>query len=1005
MLFSAQAILLLPNCQQYLVTPFVASLRFGIVLLFFIAAKLHFAQILFPLSLSTKKRIALLTGSLLISFTVLYVIQSLWLITILLGTVSIGYLLTVFIDAEKNQNGFQLTLIAATIGSGTFLLFEQDIYFSVGAFFIITAVLGLLEEVRIKQGKESHRLINWIALAWIIWVLALVTYGSPLCMRTIPALLLSATLLTSDLLPFQKLRLQENNHFAKRVFIILAFFEVLQLAFLGYLLSYNNFTFAFLNRLAFFFTMTTSIFLLYSSMIVNYLLYHWMAIPGKLDTQEAPTGFEKAANLFFTASNRIPSLLEWQAKKIKRLSTQLNQERDEAKHVHMLKNLRQELNNQFEDPVSAQLAVNATQEYFNVKLVAVSMYDIEKHALAVLACAGDHIPAGYTQNIEVGIMGRAARSKKPQIVNDTSLDKDYLPLQNSKVHSEIEIPLINHGHLKGMLTVGASRKNAFSASDIRTMESVADELMVAWERSSYNRRLRTLIQSSISLSTAIKPRSAIEKIKLIARDTLEARFVFVTLFDQDGSFTRTASSGYAPQLEKCLTRDLNSNPLLQVALEAKEPFRVRDVRKYQHTPNITIDHTMLRGLIVVPIRLHGVSIGAILAFGKQGGIFFSEKDESLASLLGTQAAAAVESAWLIQELRTTTETSKLLYQLSFGILETDKIEEAAHLIADAAYRLAKASVAGIVLFSLDKKIETALEITEKGINLRKSVPLAFVEQTLTTGETITHSGGEYSTEIYLPIQTSLRKYGVLWVEFQEDNWQASSQVQILQTLANQTAIVLERTLFLLEARQKTQELKAAFEKLEKTYDQTLTALMSALDARDRETEGHSVRVGKTSYLLGKEFDLSKEELRALQRGSLLHDIGKIGISDSILNKSAKLTDEEWQIMRTHPSIGKKIVGDIPFLQDAISVIYSHHERWDGSGYPQGLRGEEIPLSARIFSVADIFDALTSHRSYRTKISDEEALAYLKEQAGILVDAKVVSVFERLLKAGKIKSMD
>jgi len=237
----------------------------------------------------------------------------------------------------------------------------------------------------------------------------------------------------------------------------------------------------------------------------------------------------------------------------------------------------------------------------------------------------------------------------------------------------------------------------------------------------------------------------------------------------------------------------------------------------------------------------------------------------------------------------------------------------------------------------------------------------------------------------------------------ESERQASSQVQTLQTLANQAAIALERVKFLIDSQQKAIELKDAFDKLENTYEQTLIALMSALDARDRETEGHSARVSKTACLLGEEFNLSDTQRRSLQRGSLLHDIGKIGVSDTILNKNALLSDDEWTIMRQHPAIGRKIIKEIPFLQDAIPVVYSHHERWNGSGYPLGLSGEKIPFEARIFAVADIFDALTSHRPYREKISNQEALDYLQEQAGVLVDPAVVVAFERLLKEGKIKN--
>ena len=184
--------------------------------------------------------------------------------------------------------------------------------------------------------------------------------------------------------------------------------------------------------------------------------------------------------------------------------------------------------------------------------------------------------------------------------------------------------------------------------------------------------------------------------------------------------------------------------------------------------------------------------------------------------------------------------------------------------------------------------------------------------------------------------------------------------------------------------------------MEITYDRTLTALSSALDARDQETEGHSLRVSRLTCLLGEEIGLNGQQLKALERGALLHDIGKIGINDDILHKPGKLTDEEWKTMRIHPDIGARIVEGIPFLQDTLPVIRYHHERWDGSGYPVGLKNNEIPIQARIFAIADVFDALTSKRTYRKKkLSAEEAIQYIKEHSGILFDPLIVEALTKI----------
>jgi putative nucleotidyltransferase with HDIG domain len=251
---------------------------------------------------------------------------------------------------------------------------------------------------------------------------------------------------------------------------------------------------------------------------------------------------------------------------------------------------------------------------------------------------------------------------------------------------------------------------------------------------------------------------------------------------------------------------------------------------------------------------------------------------------------------------------------------------------------------------------------------------------------------EKGTLVCYPLQTRARTVGVLWMNIPEST---ALNIANIQALANQAAVTLERSILLSESRRQAKQIEAAYEELQATYDQTLSALMSALDARDRETEGHSNRVSRLACMMGEALGLSGQQLKALERGSLLHDIGKIGISDTILHKPSKLTDDEWKIMRTHPDIGARIIERIPFLQECMPVVHSHHERWDGSGYPQGLKGENIPIQARIFAVADVFDALTSKRSYRKTSKPEDAVVYLREQANILFDPQIVEALAKL----------
>lgn len=195
--------------------------------------------------------------------------------------------------------------------------------------------------------------------------------------------------------------------------------------------------------------------------------------------------------------------------------------------------------------------------------------------------------------------------------------------------------------------------------------------------------------------------------------------------------------------------------------------------------------------------------------------------------------------------------------------------------------------------------------------------------------------------------------------------------------------------------QRTRELDRALGSLEDAYRSTLQALTAALETRDAETHGHSERVVTYSLRLGRECGLDRAQLKALEFGALLHDIGKIGVPDAILRKPAKLTEEEWVKMRAHPLHGQQILRGIEFLEGATRVVAQHHEKWDGSGYPLGLRGDDIDVSARIFAVADAFDAMTSDRVYRKGRSYAVAAKELDEWADRQFDPEVVAAFHRV----------
>ena len=213
-------------------------------------------------------------------------------------------------------------------------------------------------------------------------------------------------------------------------------------------------------------------------------------------------------------------------------------------------------------------------------------------------------------------------------------------------------------------------------------------------------------------------------------------------------------------------------------------------------------------------------------------------------------------------------------------------------------------------------------------------------------------------------------------------------LDFLETLAGQAAIAIDNAALFDELLRSNQELAQA-------YDRTLEGWAAALDLRDDETQGHSARVTEMTLRLARELNVPPADLAHMRRGALLHDIGKIGIPDSILLKPGPLTDDEWEVMRRHPTYAYELLAPVAFLRPALDIPYCHHEKWDGSGYPRGLSGETIPLAARIFSIVDVWDAISSDRPYRGAWPREKVRQHLAQEAGAHFDPGVVEAFLRL----------
>jgi putative nucleotidyltransferase with HDIG domain len=187
-------------------------------------------------------------------------------------------------------------------------------------------------------------------------------------------------------------------------------------------------------------------------------------------------------------------------------------------------------------------------------------------------------------------------------------------------------------------------------------------------------------------------------------------------------------------------------------------------------------------------------------------------------------------------------------------------------------------------------------------------------------------------------------------------------------------------------------LNQSHQRMVETYDKTLEGWAKALELKDKETSGHTLRVTELTVALARRLNLPEDQIEHIRRGAMLHDIGKMGIPDQILLKPGPLDEKEWKQMRDHPAYAHEMLKDIPFLEPALEIPYCHHERWDGKGYPRQLKGDQIPLPARLFAIVDAWDALTSNRPYHQGLDDEKALQEIQAGAGSQFDPNLVAVF-------------
>lgn len=447
------------------------------------------------------------------------------------------------------------------------------------------------------------------------------------------------------------------------------------------------------------------------------------------------------------------------------------------------------------------------------------------------------------------------------------------------------------------------------------------------------------------------------------------------------------------------------------SLERTEPDgRVTVLAQYPQdlTPGEVVAPTGAQASAAFPLLRRGHTLGLLKLYSDRPGFFTKERVEVFQAF-AHHAAAALENARLFEEAQRRLSHIQALRNIDLAITGSLDLRVTFTVALDEIVN--QLGISAACILQLNPHIRTLEYAVGRGFRTasiekrrmkvgegpageaalhRRMVHIPDLEAA-GTERVLLPTLAEEGFKVYyaVPLIAKGRVLGVLELFHRAPLEGDEAWVEFLHTLAGQTAIAMDNAgLFY--------DLERANSALLDAYDATIEGWARALDLRDQETEHHTQRVTELTLRLARAMGMRDEELVQVRRGALLHDIGKMGVPDTILLKPGPLTEEERRIIQRHPRLAYELLAPIDYLRPALDIPYCHHEKWDGTGYPRGLKGEQIPLAARIFAVADVYDALTSDRPYRKAWPREKALEYIREQSGRHFDPKVVEAFLKMI---------
>lgn len=635
------------------------------------------------------------------------------------------------------------------------------------------------------------------------------------------------------------------------------------------------------------------------------------------------------------------------------------------------------------------------REALDLENVALLTPDEEGTHLTVRKAINYGPVEGMSIPIGQGFVGKLYAEGRAGVLDDIKQSDDYIP-GTPGARCEMAAPLSLKGEIIGMLDAEAMEPYSFSTSDLGLFRIFASQMATALKNSQMvselkkrERCLALVTEATRALNTIHETDTLVARILESAQKALNLDRCALLLFNsKEQTLEVDASVGYGDIAG--LQIPLGEGITGAVAATGK-PILVTDTTK---DPRYVDGAAGGLSEMAAPLRFKDEILGVLDTESAEKNAF-TEGDLNLFATFAAQAAVAISNARLFQGLESANE--KLTDNIAEMARLNSELEAYATEIASAnknletqVKNLTTIHEAGKTItasLDLDTTLQTILAMTSAIIGSTAGAIKLIDEETKelkTRAEAGTISEITDSWSIYdLPLKIGDKTIGVFELVRKASETLGPEEQQLLETMASQAAIAIENA--------------RLFENTQRIYYETLKSLASALEARDDYTRGHSERVASLAQKIAKNMGLGKNEQLAIFNAALLHDIGKIGIRDEILLAPRKLTETELATIEQHPTFGNTILTPLKFLGQIRSYVKHHHERWDGNGYPDRCKGEEIPLASRIIAVADAFDAMTSQRPYREQKQSNAAIQEIEECAGSQFDPEVVASFVKIVK--------